>query len=288
MSRRGGPKPTAGRREFLAALAAFAGASAVGDLAVLAATRLTRIGVQLYTVRTLLEKDFEWTLAQLGAIGFREVEFFGYYGRTPQAVRAALKAAGLDAPSAHVPIEAARADWPRVLEVAHATGHRYLVIAWLPKQERRSLDGYRAAADLFNRVGEQALAAGIRFAYHNHDFEFARLEGRIPYDALLERCDPRYVAFEMDLYWITKGGQDPLVYFARWPSRFPMVHVKDSAGPPEYRMVEVGAGTIPWSTIFARREQAGIQHYFVEHDEPADPLVSVRASYEYLRRLELQ
>ena len=286
MTQTGRQVQTASRRGFLAALVAFAAASGVGDLASLAASRLKLIGVQLYTVRDLLQRDFEGTLARLAAIGLREVEFAGYYGRSPQAVRAALKTAGLAAPSAHVPIETARDNWPRALETAHVAGHKYLVVAWLPEKERRTLDGYRAAADLFNRVGEQAWAAGIRFAYHNHAFEFARLERRIPYDALLERCDPRYVAFEMDLYWITKGGQDPLAYFARWPGRFPMVHVKDSAGPPEHRMVDVGAGTIPWSAIFARREQAGIQHYFVEHDEPADPLASVRASYEYLRRLE--
>ena len=109
----------------------------------------------------------------------------------------------------------------------------------------------------------------------------------MPYDVLLERCEPRYVAFEMDLYWITQGGQDPLAYFARWPGRFPMVHVKDSTGPPDHRMVDVGSGSIPWKAVFARREQAGIRHYFVEHDAPADPLASVRRSYEYLRRLEV-
>jgi sugar phosphate isomerase/epimerase len=279
-----GQTPSAGRRRFLAALAT---AAAVGVRTAPAATRLKLIGVQLYTVRELLQKDFEGTLARLAAIGFREVEFAGYVGRSPQAVRAALKTAGLDAPSAHVPIETARDHWPRALEAAHVIGHKYLVVAWLPEKERGALDGYRTAADLFNRVGEQANAAGLRFAYHNHAFEFARLEGRIPYDVLLERCDPRYVAFEMDLYWITKGGQDPLGYFARWPGRFPMVHVKDSTGAPEHRMVDVGVGIIPWRAIFARREQAGIHHYFVEHDEPADPLASVRASYEYLRRLEL-
>ena len=275
---------TATRREFLAALVAIASSWAGPPAAV--ASRLTPIGVQLYTVRTLLEGDFEGTLAGLGAIGFREVEFAGYHGRAPKAVRAALGAAGLLAPSAHVPIEAVRDDLPRVLDGAHGMGHRHIVVAWLPEQQR-TLDGYRAAADLFNRVGEQAVAAGVRFAYHNHAFEFARLDGRMPYDVLLERCDPRYVGFEMDLYWITKGGQDPLAYFARWPGRFPMVHVKDSTGPPDHRMVDVGAGRIPWKAVFARREQAGIRHYFVEHDTPPDPLASVRRSYEYLRRLDV-
>jgi sugar phosphate isomerase/epimerase len=276
---------TASRREFLAALVTLA-SSWAGGCAAAVAGRLIPIGVQLYTVRTLLERDFEGTLAGLAAIGFREVEFAGYHGRTPQAVRAALGRAGLVAPSAHVAIEAVRDDLPRVLEGARVIGHRHVVVAWLPEQQR-TLDGYRAAADLFNRTGQQAVAAGVRFAYHNHAFEFDRLDGRMPYDVLLERCDPRYVAFEMDLYWITKGGQDPLAYFARWPGRFPMVHVKDSTGPPDHRMVDVGAGSIPWKAVFARREQAGIRHYFVEHDAPPDPLASVRRSYEYLRRLEV-
>ena len=275
---------TAGRREFLATLVALAASWGGGRPA--GASRLPPIGVQLYTVRTLLERDFEGTLAGLAAIGFREVEFAGYHGRTPQAVRAALGRAGLVAPSAHVPVDAVRDDLPRVLEAALVMGHRHVVVAWLPEAQR-TLDGYRAAADLFNRVGQQAVGSGIGFAYHNHAFEFAPLDGRLPYDVLLERCDPRYVAFEMDLYWITTGGQDPLAYFARWPGRFPLVHVKDSAGPPDHRMVDVGAGRIPWKAIFARREQAGIRHYFVEHDEPRDPLASVRRSYEYLRRLEV-
>jgi sugar phosphate isomerase/epimerase len=250
------------------------------------AGRLRPIGVQLYTVRTLLEKDFEGTLAALAALGLREVEFAGYYGHSPQSVRDALARTGLTAPSAHLPLESVRDDLPRLLEGARVIGHQYLVVPWLPDTQR-TLDGYRAAADLFNRVGQQVQASGMHFAYHNHAFEFAVRDGHLPYDVLLERCDPRYVAFEMDLYWITKGGQDPLSYFARWPGRFPLVHVKDSSGPPDHRMTDVGAGRIPWTAIFARRQQAGIRHAFIEHDEPADPLASVRRSYEYLRRLDV-
>ncbi|HKC09650.1 MAG TPA: sugar phosphate isomerase/epimerase [Methylomirabilota bacterium] len=284
-ARRGTRGWTAGRREFLATLLALV-APGWGRPGPAEAARLGAIGVQLYTVRALLEQDFEGTLAGLAAIGFREVEFAGYRGRTPQAVRAALTRAGLAAPSAHVSIEAVRDDLPRLLDGARAMGHRYVVVAWLPA-EQRTPDGYRAAADLFNRVGRQTAAAGIQFAYHNHADEFARLDRGMPYDLLLERCDPRYVAFEMDLYWITKGGQDPLAYFARWPGRFPLVHVKDSSGAPDHRMVDVGAGSIPWKAILTRREQAGIRHYFVEHDAPGDPLASVRRSYEYLRGLDV-
>jgi sugar phosphate isomerase/epimerase len=136
-----------------------------------------------------------------------------------------------------------------------------------------------------NRAGEAASRGGIRFAYHNHDFEFAPMENRLPYDVLLESTDPRHVSFELDLYWITKGGQDPLAYFGRWPGRFRMVHVKDSAGPPEHRMADVGAGTIDWGRIFKHRKEAGTEHFFVERDDPPDPFASVAASYAYLRDL---
>jgi len=108
----------------------------------------------------------------------------------------------------------------------------------------------------------------------------------LPYDVLLAETDPKLVQLEMDLYWMVKGGQDPLAYFARWPGRFPMVHVKDSAGPPDHKMTAVGAGKIDFKKIFAQSDHAGIRHYFVEHDNPDDPFASIRASYEYLQRLE--
>jgi sugar phosphate isomerase/epimerase len=107
----------------------------------------------------------------------------------------------------------------------------------------------------------------------------------VPYDVLLDRTDPELVGFELDLYWITKAGHDPLAYFDRYPGRFPAVHVKDSAGAPAHRMTEVGGGSIDFRRIFAKRKQAGIEHAFVEHDQPADALASIRASYDYLSKL---
>jgi sugar phosphate isomerase/epimerase len=182
--------------------------------------------------------------------------------------------------------QAMQDDFEGTLEKVAAIGYRYVVVPSIP-EEHRTVDGYKRVAELFNRAGEEAKATGITFAYHNHDFEFARLDGRLLYDVLLAETDPNLVAFEMDLYWITKGGQDPLTYFARWPGRFPLVHAKDSSGAPRQEIVEVGRGTIDWKRIFARREQAGIRHVFVEHDQPADPFASIRASYEYLARLEV-
>ena len=277
------------RRDFLQRSAAtLAALSTPGRLAAgPGGSRLDRIGVQLYTVRDAMQRDFEGTLGRIAGVGYREVETAGYFGRTAAQVRDALRRAGLSAPSAHVPLESLGTGWDQVLADAHTIGHRYLVMPWLDEKDRTSLDAYRRIADRLNRAGEAASRAGIRFAYHNHDFEFHPIEERLPYDLLLESTDPGHVRFQLDLYWITKGGQDPLAYFARWPGRFPSVHVKDSAGPPEHRMADVGAGTIDWKRIFARRHEAGIEHFFVERDDPPDPFASIAASYKYLRGLEL-
>lgn len=275
---------TLDRRDFLAAAGAGLAAAALpGALGAESAGRIKRVGVQLYTVRTLLAKDFDGTLAELAAIGYREVEFAGYYDRAPKQIRATLDRLELAAPAAHVPFELLRDDPERAFDAAETLGHKYLIVAWLDRADRGSLSALTRTAAAFNRIGERARKRGLRFAYHNHDFEFAPLEGRLPFDALLDDTDPALVSFEMDLFWTVKGGASPLDYFARYPRRFPLVHVKDMAAGQQ--MVDVGSGTIDWRRIFARRTQAGIEHFFVEHDEPEDPIASVRSSYGYLRRL---
>jgi sugar phosphate isomerase/epimerase len=245
--------------------------------------KIESIGLQLYTVRAALEGDFDATLARVAAIGYREVEFAGYFGHTAQEVRASLQRTGLAAPSAHIPIDAIGAGWEGVIENALAIGHRYLVVASVGNVT--DIDAYRRIAERFNHAGAVAKKAGIRFAYHNHDFEFAPLAGRLPYDVLLEATDPEYVCFEMDLYWITKGGQSPLTYFTRWPGRIPLVHVKDAAAAPPHRMTDVGAGMIDWQRLLEKGTRAGVEHFFVEHDEAPDAFASITASYAYLRDL---
>jgi sugar phosphate isomerase/epimerase len=247
--------------------------------------KIQSIGLQLYTVRAALEADFDATLARVAAIGYREVEFAGYFGRTAPQVRASLQRTGLIAPSAHASVDAIGSGWEAVIENALAIGHRYLIIA--SAGVVTDIDGYQRLAERFNRAGEVARKAGIRFGYHNHDFEFAPLAGRLPYDVLLEATDPRYVCFEMDLYFITRGGQSPLTYFTRWPGRVQLVHVKDVAAAPPHHMADVGAGMINWQRILAGGTAAGVKHFFVEHDEAPDPFASIAASYAYLRDLRL-
>ena len=245
----------------------------------------TPIGVQLYTVRDAMQESVEATLAQVAEIGYREVEFWRYYGRTPQQVRETLSAIGLDAPAVHVPVQSLTQDWERALTDAATIGHRYLVVASLPEHMRTTLDDWRRTADTFNRAGEAAHDVGLQFAYHNHDLEFAPIDGRVPFDVLCEETNPAFVQIELDLFWIIHGGGDPIAFFERWPGRTPTVHVKDRTR--DGQMVDLGAGAIDWPAIFAHRHRAGIRHYFVEHDQPADPFASIAASYRYLSQLEL-
>ncbi len=246
------------------------------------ASSLDPIGVQLYTVRELMRQDVERTLAAVAEIGYREVEFAGYFNVPPSRLRKILDANDLSAPAAHVGLTQLGSGWDGVLDAAGELGHRYVVTPWLPEDQRTDA-GYRRLAELCNRAGEAARERGITFAYHNHDFEFTPLGDVAPFDLLLAETDPRLVAFEMDLFWITKGGQDPLAYFERHPGRFPLVHVKDMA--EDGSMVDVGQGRIDFARIFSRAPQAGIRHYFVEHDNPTDPLASIRRSFSYLKRL---
>ncbi|MCH8913025.1 MAG: TIM barrel protein, partial [Planctomycetes bacterium] len=154
----------------------------------------------------------------------------GYHDRDPSRVKATLDALGLKAPSAHVPFSVLLDGWDRVLEAGTTVGHSYLICPSLPGRVRGSLDGFREVAEIFNRAGERARAAGIRFGYHNHDFEFSPVDGRIPYDMLIAETDPQFVTFQLDLFWITKARRNPLSYFARYPGRFSSVHVKDMDG----------------------------------------------------------
>jgi sugar phosphate isomerase/epimerase len=245
--------------------------------------KIKSIGLQLYTVRAGLEADFDATLARVAGIGYREVEFAGYFGRSARQVSASLRRAGLSAPSAHVPLDAIGLEWESVIENALAIGHHYLVVASMGTVA--DLDGYRRIAERFNHAGEAAKKAGIRFGYHNHDIEFLPIAGQLPYDLLLEATDPRYVCFEMDLYWITKAGGDPLRYFARWPDRIELVHVKDAEAAPPHRMADVGAGMLDWRSLLGQGTKAGVRHFFVEQDEASDPFASITASYAYLRDL---
>jgi sugar phosphate isomerase/epimerase len=261
--------------------------------------KIDNLGVQLYTVRKQMKHDFEGTLARVAAIGYKEVEFAGYFHHSPQDVRSILDRLDLVSPGAHVAYNTLDDKWPLQIESAKILGQNYIVCPWIPEKLRKHPDIWQRAAETFNRAGEASKKAGIQFAYHNHWFEFLPVNGKLPYDVLLEACDPDLVKMELDLCWIVVGGGDPLKYFDRYPGRFPLVHVKDMKRLPKVSeaggqnfgdklkddMTEVGSGLIDWKRIFAQSQKAGIKHYIVEHDKPAAPFDSIKTSYEYLKQL---
>jgi sugar phosphate isomerase/epimerase len=292
------------RRTFIEASLATAVVTAATRpawAAAAAAHHIDRVGIQLYTVRDLMKQDFDGTLAGVAQIGYKEVEFAGYYKKSPQEVRAGLDKNGLTSPSVHSPLDALEKNLPATIDAAHVIGQKFIVCPYV-ESGMRNADGWKRIAETFNRTGEATQKAGIQFAYHNHSFEFAPTEGlggKLPYDFLLAETDPKLVKMELDLCWITVGGHEPDAYFAKYPGRFPLVHVKDwtkeGKGPQDYtgavghavegHLANVGSGSIDWKHIFAQSGEAGIQHYFVENDD-AKSLDDPRASYEYLVKLQ--
>jgi sugar phosphate isomerase/epimerase len=284
------------RREALTRLAVLAvGSPVIGSLSREAAFALKEtdqtkfpdpLGVQLYTLRTEMERDVAATLARVAEIGYEEVEFAGYFGDSPSEIRRFLADAGLRAPSAHVAPDLVEEAWPATLEAAAAVGHDYVVVPSIPESMRTSLDDWRRTAERLTLAAAEARAVGLQLAYHNHDFEFREMEGRTPLNVFLETADPELVQVELDLFWIVHAGGDPIAFVDRWPGRIPLVHAKGRTA--DGRMTEVGSGVIDWAEIFQHRERAGIRHYFVEHDRPGKPFQSVESSFRYLSRLETE
>jgi len=253
------------------------------------------IGVQLYTVRNEIFKDPKATLAKIAAIGYKSVETFGYgngkwYGLNAQAFGEELKKNGLVSPSGHTSPgsmflkEGWESGWQKTVEDAKAIGQEYVVIPYLEEPHRKSLDNFRKIAQGLNKAAETAKAAGLKLAYHNHDFEFDPLDGSSGFEILLTETDPKLVNFELDLYWVSKAGKKPLELFKQHAGRFPMWHVKDMDNTEKKFFTEVGNGTINFKEIFSKARQSGMKYFFVEQDVcPGSPLDSIEKSYNYLK-----
>jgi sugar phosphate isomerase/epimerase len=292
---------TLNRRSFIGHLGAGAAMAAAGSPRLFGQqSRIERLGMQLYTVRDAIAKDFDGTLAKVASLGYKEVEFAGYFNKSPQEVKAALAKSGLTSPSTHIGYDLLTDKFPKVIEDSLAIGHSFVVNPWIDDTIRNQPGAWQRAAETFNRAGEMAKKAGLQFAYHNHHFEFVPVDGKAPLDLILETCDSALVKIELDLCWAAAAGQDPVAWFQKHPGRFPMVHVKglkrilpDAAkwttAPPIKELLpdvsDVGPGPIDWARIFAHAKQAGIQHYFVEHDQPQSPFDSLAASASYLEGL---
>lgn len=299
------------RREFLKTAGAFAAGSLIVPFGcspkkpqeattekVVAPTKSKDIGIQIYTLRNEIEKDgLEVTMEKVAAKGYKWIEPFGYEGRkflgkTPQEFKKMLNDLGMSAPSVHSVTEVSSSGGKEAIldqmkttaEDAIAIGSKYLVWAFLKPEDRTSMDDYKRHIETWNKFGEVCKEAGIQFAYHNHDFEFIEFDGIKPYDVIMKETDADLVKFELDLYWIIKGGYDPVEYFKKDPGRFHLWHVKDMY-PEDDHFAPVGKGKIDFKKIFEARETSGMKYFFVEQDETREgvsPFDTIEISWNYL------
>jgi len=259
------------------------------------------IGLQLYTVRTAMGKDPAATLAKVASLGYNSVEGATYtgsqkfYGMDATAFAALLKQNGLVMPSSHYRLGEDKEngkdvlgtmlhEWDKAVDDAKAAGAKYMVCAWLSPAERGNIDHYKLLAERLNTAGETCKKAGIQLCYHNHDFEFIEDNGQLPYDVLLNNTNKDNVKFELDLYWASKAGHDPVELFKANPGRYPLWHVKDMDNTDKKAFTEVGNGTIDFKRIFKESKKAGLDYFFVEQDMTSgDPFDSITKSIAYVK-----
>ncbi|MDE3179677.1 MAG: sugar phosphate isomerase/epimerase, partial [Acidobacteriota bacterium] len=258
------------------------------------------IGLQVYTVRSLYAKNPLQTLKEVAAVGYKTVELAAFLPPhlPPAATNSYLRQAGLKAIGAHFPLPKTADDWKPFVDQARELHLQYTGTSMT---NHLTVDGWKHLAALFNECGRLSKPAGIRFCYHNHIREFEPLGGGLNgYDILLKECDASLVSMEMDIFWITYSGADPIAYWRRFPGRFPLLHIKDlkkgiKVNPREFPRPEegnpfcpVGQGRIDWRRIFSHVHLAGTKYIFVEQDAcDGSPLDAIRTSYKYLRNLRL-
>jgi sugar phosphate isomerase/epimerase len=280
------------RRTFLKAAGTLGAAAVLDGGRSPAQVKHVPVGLQLYSVREQLPKDFDGTLHQLSGIGIKVVEAAGYFHKTAAEFKHSMDQAGLRCVSTHHALLELKPKLDEWIEYGHTLGLEYIICSWAgvhrdpSRKGEMTLDDWRYAADEFNRIGEKIKAGGITFGYHNHWVEFGSEGGVVFYDELLKRTDPKYVAFEMDCGWVIAGGHNPVEYLSKTPERFPLLHVKDLVKQPDgkYQNVVMGHGPIDYKPIM--QAATGLKYYFIEQEEfQGDPFANLREDVEYMRKI---
>lgn len=258
------------------------------------AAREKVVGLQLYSLRDELPKDVKGVLEKVAKAGFKEVETYGFsikdqfWGLTPQELKKILDDNGLKAVSGHYSylIDDNPEELNAAIAAAKVLGSEYVTVPWLDQSIRKSADDYKKLAIKINKAGQVCKDAGIRLAYHNHNFEFDKHGDTTGYEILLSGTDKSLVDFELDLYWVVRSGKDPIKLFKENPGRFTMWHVKDMDKNKKEWNTEVGQGSINFKTIFAAAKLSGMKHFFVEHETnyKPNPIESVAASCAYIKK----
>ena len=251
------------------------------------------LGIQLYTIRDAVSENVEKALEKLAEMGFKNLEIYGYngsfFGKTKNEFQQILKNTGLKVISSHhtsglldTNKGTLQNDWEKSVEDLHFLGAEYMVCSYLFPEERTKKT-YKKLPELLEKSAFITKNAGIQFAYHNHDFEFEVFENDENfYDFLLKNTSPDLVKMELDLYWISKVGKNPVDYFEKYPGRFPLWHVKDLEAETQ-NFTEIGNGIIDFETIFAAKEKAGLKHWFLEQDESKNDIFeSIKTSRDFV------
>jgi len=279
------------RRTFVKNTSAAIAASLILPANIMAMPRKKVIGIQLYTMRDQINEDFLGTLDKISNIGFNAVEAAGYsdgkfYSYTPMEYKKIIEDRGMIPQSSHSNVTLDNAD--KLIEDTKEAGMSYLVVPYLAKERRETLDDYKRVAEEFNKIGEKCNNAGLKFGYHNHAFEFEKINGEIPYDILLEETESDLVTMQLDTYWMLYGGYNPVDYFNKYPGRFGLWHIKDMTAGDEKKSTEIGNGIIDFNEIFSYKKKAGMEYFYLEQEEfIIPPFESIEISYKYLSNMEL-
>ena len=282
------------RRGFLKTTGAVVAATCVGTRRLAAKPVKFPIGLQLYSVRELLEKDLDGTLVKLKTAGIQEVEAAGYYKRTAAEFKKSLDNAGLKITSTHHPLGALLGHEDELIEYGHNIGLEFIVCPGLRHRDpagkgELKLDDYRWACGELNRIGEKVKKAGMTFGYHNHQAEFEKEDGVIYYDEMMKLCDPKLVVFEMDCGWVYAAGADPVAYLTKAPKRFPLLHIKDMVKGEDGVIHSPVMGHGKLDIAACMRAATGLKHYYIEQEEfvGIEPIEAVHQDAEYMKHLEL-
>ena len=245
------------------------------------------VGVQLYTVREEMLKDNIGTLKKLAQLGYTEIESAGsakgnYYGLKPGEIKKITKDLGINLRSGHVHFDD---NWQQTIDDAAEAGQQYIIVSSMPTKGQ-TVDNYQRVAESFNKAGELCKKSNLYFGYHNHDFEFEKVDGKILYDVLVEKTNPDFVNLEMDLGWVIVTGNDPLEYFKKYPGRFPLWHLKDM-DMVKKQSTEFGKGGLDISKMLAASKSAGMKHFFIEQEEyNSTPFESLEYNLNYLKKMK--
>ena len=282
-------KGTMSRRSFIRTATVGYGISAVaGDgLAMSKKKAVTPVGLQLYTLRDLMKEDFTGTVAKVAEIGYDAVEFAGYGGLSASEVKRLLDDLGLVCAGTHEGFQNLGDRLGETIEFNAAIGNGDIVCPSMPQEWRKSgADGFREFGERMNAIGEKVKAAGLRFVYHNHSFEFERVGGKHLIEYFFETSDPELVTMEVDVYWVKRGGVDPATFLRKYAKRCTMIHMKDMADDAEQSFAPVGTGTLDMPGIVAASREIGARWYVVEQDRTKrPPLEAVAISLNNMRKL---